>query len=579
MKQFDKYLIAILVGFMPAIMCGKHSSARIEADASNSASISFLIEDKGKKVPLLTLDCGPHRALGKQTKAKVDYEMTTGKRLHCQNEYVESLYILENGDTLAVRVFKDGVAWKKPGPSSITVVNPAHRWLQEWTEAYEALFPKDNPMDGKRFAYPALFEFKDGIFALLSESGVTPREAGTSMYPEGAEGANLKFSLRPDGPENGGWQTVIAGSLADVVESTLVNDNSAPSRLDDTTWLKPGVAAWVYWAYNHGSNDCDIIAKYTDLAAQLGMPYVLIDAEWDEMKNGKTVEDAVAYAISKGVDPIIWYNSSIGWVDGAPGPKFRLNNPEDREREMAWCEKIGVKGLKIDFFSGDTNRNFKFMDDLLRDAAKHHLMVNFHGATLPRGWQRTWPNFVTNEGVYGAEWYNNLPVLTNAAPAHNATIPFTRNVVASMDYTPCAFSDSQHPHITTHAHELALTVLFESGIQHIADRPESILAQPHEVQEFLGDLPTVWDETILLDGYPGEFAVMARRHGNAWYIAGINGSMDTPRTVGLDLSRLGKTGKEIRLFEDGNPWNIAKTTKKPETMTMQPRGGFIMTVQ
>ena len=141
-------------------------------------------------------------------------------------------------------------------------------------------------------------------------------------------------------------------------------------------------------------------------------------------------------------------------------------------------ENLGVKGVKIDFFSGDTNENLDFMIELLECAARHHLLVNFHGATTMRGWQRTYPNLISTEAVYGAEWYNNLPFLTNRAAAHNATLPFTRNVLGSMDYTPCAFSDSQHPHITTHAHELALTALFESGIQHLADRPESFLAQP-----------------------------------------------------------------------------------------------------
>lgn len=148
---------------------------------------------------------------------------------------------------------------------------------------------------------------------------------------------------------------------------------------------------------------------------------------------------------------------------------------------------------------------------LLEDAAKHNLLVNLHGATIPRGWQRTYPNFMSAEGVYGAEWYNNAPVLTKQAAAHNTTLPFTRNVIGSMDYTPCTFSDSQYPHITTHAHELALLVVFESALQHWADRPESYLAQPDAVRKFMSGLPTVWDDTRLVSGYPGESVVIARK--------------------------------------------------------------------
>ena len=318
------------------------------------------------------------------------------------------------------------------------------------------------------------------------------------------------------------------------MESTLVTDVSEPSKIADTHWIQPGTVSWIYWAYNHGSNDYNIIKQYVDMAVSLRLPYVLIDAEWDTMQGGKTIEDAINYAKSQGVKPLIWYNSSVGWVDGAPTPKYRLNKKEDREKEFAWCERMGVAGVKIDFFSGDNQLNMDYQQDLLECAARHHLLVNFHGATIPRGWQRTWPNLLSTEAVYGAEWYNNVPTFTDKAARHNATLPFTRNVIGPMDYTPCTFSDSQHPHITTNAHELALTVLFESGLQHLADKPESYLAQPKEVQEFLSNLPTVWDETRLVSGYPGEYVVMARRSGTTWYVAGINGT-DSVKTIPLSV--------------------------------------------
>jgi hypothetical protein len=347
------------------------------------------------------------------------------------------------------------------------------------------------------------------------------------------------------------------------------------------------VVSWIYWAHNHGSNDYNIIRKYVDMAVELRLPYVLIDAEWDEMKDGKTIEDAVGYAKSKGVKPMIWYNSSTGWVNGAPGPKFRLNKPEDREREFAWCQSIGVAGVKVDFFGGDGQWDIEYYHELMECAARHHLLINFHGATTPRGWQRTYPHMLTTEAVYGAEWYNNVPTFTKKAARHNATLPFTRNVIGQMDYTPCAFSDSQHPHITTHAHELALTVLYESGLQHLADRPESFLAQPKEVKEFLGNLPSVWDETRFLSGYPGESAVMARRSGNTWYVAGING-LDSEQELLLDYSFMAEGKYLVTTFADNSdksaPWNIATTRyahgKDSKTVVkVKSRGGFVKVIK
>ena len=340
------------------------------------------------------------------------------------------------------------------------------------------------------------------------------------------------------------------------------------------------MVSWIYWAYNHGSNDYEIIKKYVDLAVALKLPYVLIDAEWDTMKDGKTIEDAVKYALDNNIKPLIWYNSSVGWVDGAPTPKFRLNKPEDREKEFAWLEKIGVAGVKIDFFSGDNQMNMSYCIDLLESAAKHHLTVNFHGATIPRGWQRTYPNLLSTEGVYGAEWYNNVPTFTDKAACHNATLPFTRNVIGPMDYTPCAFSDSQHPHNTTNPHELALTVLFESGLQHIADRPESLLAQPQEVKDFFSELPAAWDETKFVCGYPSEYVVLARRKGTTWYIAGINGTNEV-KSIDVNLDFIDQFANVQGFFEsaDGKGWTISNRAYRPASFTFAPRGGFVVVVK
>ena len=517
-----------------------------------------------------------------------DYQMLTGKRLHCHNEANE----YRSGKML-LRVYNNGIALRN---TEVTYRIPEgmHRWMQQWCDSYEGFFPLDTTYKiapipsysgiskskegwNNHWGYPALLEPTDGIFVLLSEANIEQGQSASSLFNEGewyriTPAETIKGKTCDHTP----WQLAIIGSLSDVVESTLVTDVSNPCKIKDTSWIKPGAVSWIYWAYNHGSNDYNIIQKYVDMARDLQLPYVLIDAEWDEMKDGKTIEDAVNYAKAQGVKPLIWYNSSVGWVDGAPTPKFRLNKADDREREFAWLEKIGVAGVKIDFFSGDTQRNMDYCIDLLESAARHHLLVNFHGATIPRGWQRTYPNLMTTEGVYGAEWYNNVATFTDKAACHNATLPFTRNVIGPMDYTPCTFSDSQHPHITTKAHELALTVLFESALQHLADRPESYMVQPQEVKDFFTNLPTVWDETHLLSGYPGESVVMARRNGKTWYIAGINGT-NQEKELTIDKKAIGKFSKAT-LFEDTSKgdWNIHQIKKLPTSIICQPRGGFII---
>ncbi len=580
--MLKKDCISALLSFAAVAVWGQTSpdgalKVVVETDALKVCHVS-----DDNSLPIFSLRCDSALLLSAGQVEKVDYKMISGKRSHCSNEFVTLNYSTGGGKTLTVRLYNDGVAWKGGHVSRVDFSTAAHDWLQPWTDCYEQFFPKDSDVAaGSRLGYPALFEYSRGTFALLTESGIEPGCAASSMYATAEPGV---FELRPDGAEAPGWQTVIIGTLADVVESTLVTDNSAESRPGDWSWVQPGVASWIYWAYNHGSNNYDIICKYADMAEALSLPYTLIDAEWDEMGDGKSVEDAIAYSLAKGVKPMIWYNSSVGWVNGAPGPKYRLNTPEGREKEFAWCEKLGVAGVKIDFFSGDTNLNIKYMAELLEAAARHHLLVNFHGATIPRGWQRTYPNLITTEAVYGAEWYNNVPTFTDKAARHNATLPFTRNVIGPMDYTPCAFSDSQHPHITTHAHELALTALFESGIQHIADRPESILAQPEAVRNYFGELPAAWDDTKLIAGYPGDYVVIGRRKGDTWYIAGINGN-DSKSEVTLDYGPLSLPERpDITLYADSDgltseKWNISKPAKCPGAVVMQPRGGFVLVVK
>ena len=299
---------------------------------------------------------------------KDDYRMLTGKRLHCTNEANEYL-----SDGMVLRVYNDGIALRD---ADITYYIPegTKRWMQQWTDSYEGFFPlattyKVEPVPSysgisksaegwnNRWGYPALIEPQKGIFVLLSEANIERGQSASCLMNDG-EHYRVVSAERIAGKtsDHTPWRIAIIGALKDVVESTLVTDVSEACKLSDISWIQPGVVSWIYWAYNHGSNDYNIIKQYVDMAVTLHWPYVLIDAEWDEMKDGKTIEDAVAYAKSKGVKPLIWYNSSVGWVDGAPGPKFRLNKLEDREKEIAWGEKIGVAGVKMDFFAGDKQK-------------------------------------------------------------------------------------------------------------------------------------------------------------------------------------------------------------------------------
>ncbi len=542
---------------------------------------------------------------------KDTYTMIGGKRRECSNEANETTYLyidnIGRQQSLTVRAYNDGVAFHyaldglqhtRPAEELTTYRIPegTKRWMQKWTEPYEEFFPlaTTGEKENRRWGYPALIQPSDNVFALISEAGIERWNSASSLYND--RNKELYRVVMDENVQNttgrwtSPWRVIIVGKLEDMVASTLVTDVSEPCRVSDTSWIKPGSVSWIYWAYNHGSSDYQIIRQYVDMAVDMHWPYVLIDAEWDEMKNGSSIEDAIRYVLDKGIKPLLWYNSSTAWLKawGAPGPHERLNAPELREREFAWLEKMGVAGVKIDFFAGDKQETMEYCIDLLECAARHHLLVNFHGATIPRGWQRTYPNLMSVEAVYGAEWYNNNATLTLKAAAHNATLPFTRNVIGPMDYTPCTFSDSQHPHITTHAHELALSVLFESPLLHWADKPESYLAQPRDVRDFMSTLPTTWDETRLLGGYPGEWVVMARRSGSTWYVTGINGK-DTAQTLSFDTSILPKG--RYTLFTDKSgykgelpannpePWSIKKGKgKAPSRVTCQPRGGFVYVV-
>ena len=584
-----KRLILCALAMAACIMCRagyvavESPDGRIAVGVSESGmSVSYC----GQQVQQIDMQLAGLKQGKISKRNKVRYRMLSGKRLDCRNVSDDCTFSCD-GSMLELKVFNDGIAFRTiSGAPAVTFVVPdgTGRWAQALKTDYEGFYPYSRSAQRGNTGYPLLLEYSDGVFGLITEAGVGHGQSGSHLewtdqgYKVTDTGAAVNAAATP-------WRVVILGSLADIVESTLVTDVSDPCRIDDTEWIRPGVSAWIYWAYNHSSKDFQKVKEYIDLAHAMHWPYNLIDWEWDEMANGGNIDDALEYAARKGVKANLWYNSGTSWIGpGAPGPQDRLRTAEAREKEMTRLEKLGATGIKVDFFNPDGPEMIDYYLDILEDAARHHLLVDFHGCTVPRGWSRTWPNLMSMESVYGAEWYNNNRRMTNAAPAHNATLPFTRNVVGPMDYTPCTFTDSQNPHITTDCHELALPILFESGLQHMADRPESYLGLPSDVRELLGGLPSAWDDTKLLDGYPGQSAVIARLSGKVWYVAGINGT-DDDLTLTPDFSRL-KAGRKakVTLFQDkgnvpGCGFDIVKDAATPASLTIPAHGGFVMLIK
>jgi hypothetical protein len=531
------------------------------------------------------------------------YEMICGKRQLCENFGTEKIFSFQNSNhqplNIVFRVYNDGIAFRYVFPNhsdaaknisgeetTYNLPDNTNRWMQPFDRSYESFYPLTKTgIDEKNkqdWGFPALFKVNNqSLWGLISEADITENNCAAKL--NNGQNKNQYKVIYPAAtvatlPWNSQWHTIMLGNLSNIVASTLIADVSKPSTLKETSWIKPGAVSWIYWANNHGSKDYKKVVEYVDFAVEMNWPYVLIDWEWDVMGNGGDITDAVNYAKSKGIKPLMWYNSGTCWMD--PTPNDRLQTAEKRAKEFAWLNKIGVFGIKVDFFAGDQQDMMKYYIDILKDAAKYHLMVNFHGATAPRGWSRTYPNLMSTEAVYGAEWYNNEPVMTNKAAAHNTTLPFTRNVIGSMDYTPVTFSNSQHPHITSYGHELALSVVFESGWQHFADKPSAYEALPKEPKEFLKNFPTSWDDTKLIDGYPGEKVIIARKKGNHWYIGGLNGK-DEPQTLMVKFDFLDKGNYSFQVIKDGKDSTSFSTetvkVKNGDSLKIEclPRGGFV----
>jgi len=552
-----------------------------------------------------------------------NYRLVAGKKREISYEAEENRFLFQNSEGAEIeilfRVFNDGLAFRYHFPgntkerhmivreySSFNLPEEGTCWSQpydtvtKWTPAYETFYVRSMPIgtfapeNKNGWSFPTTFNF-NGIWVLITESNLDGTYPASHLQPETSDGIyTLRFpeteealgmyGNKPESslPWTSPWRVAIIGlSAGDIVESTLVTDLADPSKIDDTSWIKPGRAAWSWWSDSPSPQYVKELNRFTDLAVEMTWEYNLIDANWNEMKDGD-VKDAIDYAVSKNIGPLLWYNSGGAHNNVEEAPRDRMWDAEIRTAEFRKISEWGVKGVKVDFFQSDKQAIINQYLDILEDAARNKVMVNFHGCTLPRGWNRTWPNMVTLEAVRGGEVYKFGERYPEFAPWHNTVLPFTRNVVGPMDYTPVMFSDHAHPHKTTYAHELATSVVFESGIIHMADKVEAYLGLPAPAKQFLMEVPAAWDEVKFIDGYPGEYVILARRIGNQWYVAGLNGN-DQPDTYEFSTAFLGKGKYTCNMILDGADdtsfsFEQRAVNKDDEIeISVLPYGGFALT--
>jgi hypothetical protein len=553
------------------------------------------------------------------------YTMLTGKKRRIRSHATARVLTFRAGafSTLAldVRAYDGGFAFRYRFPESSTTPRtitaeatgfalPAdsRAWMLPYdaagmyTPAYESYWQSDiatgtQSPTAPGWCLPALFQTPSNHWLLVGDTDVRGNYFAAHLSPTApdnvyrvalpvADEANSVGPVTPKStlPWETAWRMVIVGASPGViVESTLATDLAAPSVISDVSWIRPGRASWSWWSGDDNPASYAANAQFIDLSHAMTWEYSLIDAGWHQMAAGGTVRDLQAYAAARNVGLLLWYNSGGDHNSVTLAPRGRMDEPAARRAEMQAISQLGVRGIKVDFFHSDKPWMMQYFEDILRDAAQYRLLVNFHGATLPRGWQRTFPHLMTAEAVRGAEMYKYDSSYPADQARRNTVFPFTRNAVASMDFTPVTFTRHAHPHLTTHAHELALSVVFESGIQHFADQVSAYATLPPGPRALLRQVPTTWDDTRYLEGVPGQWVVLARRKGSTWYVAGIDGEAKT-RTLAPSLAFLGDGRFEATIISDGPSYvtfaerSAVLSAADALTVTLRPRGGFVATL-
>lgn len=468
--------------------------------------------------------------------------------------------------------------------------------------SYEEEYKADAPMNersgyGHGYTFPCLFKVGDDGWVLLSETGVDSRYCGSRLSDWDNGVYRIAFPMPEENNGNGTvapafslpgstpWRTVTVGeTLKPIVETTVPWDVVEP-RYTTTHDYKPGRGTWSWILWQDGSINYDDQVRYVDLAAAMGYEYVLIDNWWDNNIGRDRMEQFIKYARSKGVEVFLWYSSSGYWNDIEQSPVNRMDNSIARKQEMRWLQSLGVKGIKVDFFGGDKQETLRLYEEILSDADDHGLMVIFHGCTLPRGWERMYPNYVGSEAVLASE---NLVFSQHFCDneAFNATLhPFIRNAVGCMEFGGVFLNkrlnrsnDGGTIRRTTDIFQLATAVLFQNPIQNFALAPNNLTDAPQICLDFMKQVPTTWDETRFIDGYPGRYIVLARRHGNTWYIAAANATVE-PLKLKLDLPML--AGQEVSLYSDDKKMQPQLKLQRIKAdgslqLTVQPQGGAVI---
>ncbi|GAA3526675.1 glycoside hydrolase family 97 protein [Amycolatopsis ultiminotia] len=515
------------------------------------------------------------------------YDMVTGKQLDRSTTMRESTFTFTTADhasfDVVVRAAHDGVAYRYVvgGSEPVTVRNEAstfelpadaEAWVQPYQSAYETertqttaatantAEPKTCTGATCSFGYPTLFKV-GGAYALLTESDVDGRYSGTHLdHVDGSTAYTVALAddkpVTAPGPLATPWRTAIVGSLDTVVRANLVDDLAPPSKLRDTSWIKPGVADWSWLTGGvDASASATVQRSFIDYAAAHGLPYTLVDYGWQESE----IPDLVRYARARGVDMVLWF----AWTD--------LATQQQRDQWLPKIKSWGVAGVKVDYMDSDAQAQFRWYDEILADTARLHLMIDFHGATIPRGLQRTWPQVMSVEGVRGEE---------NGQDAdRDIFLAFTRNIVGSMDYTPTWFSRPGRQ--DSAGHELAQAVAFESGWTHLGDDPAGFATQP-AAERYLEQLPTTWDETRLAAGSPERDAagnrtvVLARRSGERWFIGGLLAGPGGVTRTPLDFLGHGRWLVQTTSDSNGTLTQTTSTHAAGDTLsvTSPANGGF-----
>jgi hypothetical protein len=482
-------------------------------------------------------------------------------------------------------------------------IDPMKGW-ERTKPSYEEEYVTDAKLTaksqyGQGYTFPCLFRVGDDGWLLISETGVSSQYCGSHLS-DYAAGTGYTIAYPQPGENNGigtvtagiplpgqtPWRTITIGStLKPIVETTVSYDLVEPLYKPSQQYAG-GRYTWSWLIWQDNSINYDDQVKFIDLAAAMGFEYCLVDNWWDQNIGRERMAELSRYAQSKGVSLLLWYNSN-GFENDAPQtPRDCMSTSVARDREMAWLKSIGVKGIKVDFFGGDKQQTMQLYEDILFDANRYGLQCVFHGCTIPRGWEVMYPNYVASEAVLASE---NVYFSEHHAEKEAFELcmhPFCRNAVGTMDWGGTIMNKymsrdnrSRHRRYTTDIFEMAAAITTQTAVQCIAMQPNNLEELPQFEIDFLQAVPTTWDETRFIDGYPGRYVVLARRHGVQWYVAGLNAESQA-RTLTVCMPEL--AGQSVSYYTDdakrGSQLRQLTFNKRGEAkVTIQPNGGIILT--